>query len=545
MINAGWSSMWLKPLLQTMIFAGLLSIAFLEQDYFYFAWVAFVPMLFALENASLLKTYLLGLIAGIVAYTSGMYWIVDFIQISKGFEFPKSLGLALIYWVYCGHLMAFMFLLFKWIKCKTNIHEFIIFPIVVVTFTSAYPMLFAMRLGDSQTSFLIALQAIEFVGVHGLDAIVALVNIVIFRLVRTWLFSRKTSLRLSIGAQLMAFSVIALWFGYGVIQLSSWSKQIAQWDTVRIGIVQPNEIPRVGKRTLYPGYSMAYPPEMEMTERLSSLGAEIIVWPEAQAKEYLDNVNVKKAFQSHMKSMGSSLIFQDIKRIRDPMSGKIKNQFSAAMMLNEQGEQTGLYQKIKRIPFGEYLPLVSDDSAIKKGLKRFFGEFFVELSAGTEHHVFRHEKLNVVPMICYETTFPSFVATAVNSAVDDVDKSLATIMVALTNDGWFGSTHQPYEHIFPSILRSVENRLPLVHVANNGPSIVVMPSGNVIFTSDFQQAGGYIVDLPSSPTAQGSFFSRHPRLFDRSVYSAMTLMILLGLLTSWQSRTGSRKRREK
>lgn len=537
----GRSSTVFKPLLQALLFSGLLSIAFLEREYFYFAWVAFVPMLFALENASLLKTYLLGLVAGIFGYTNGMYWIVDFIQISKGFELSKSIGLASIYWIYCGHLMAFMFLLFNWIKRKTRIHEFIVFPIVVTTFTSAYPMLFAMRLGDTQTSFPIALQAIEFVGVHGLDALIALVNIVIFNLVRTVFCLKGSSCRVSKRAMLAAVSIIALWFSYGAIQFSSWNKKIAQWDTIKIGIVQPNEIPRVGKRTLYPGYSLAYPPEMEMTERLSSLGAEIIIWPEAQVKQYLDNANVRTAFQSQVKAMGSSLIFQDIKSIRDPISGKIETQFSAAMMLNDNGEQTGLYQKIKRIPFGEYLPLVSEGSVIKKWLKMFFGGFFIELSAGDKHEVFQHERLNLIPLICYETTFPSFVGQAVNAAAGNVDKSLATIMVAVTNDGWFGSTHQPYEHILPSILRAVENRLPLVHVANNGPSIVVMPNGKVVFISDFQQAGGYIVDLPNSSSAQGSFYSEHPQLFDGVIYSAIVLMILLSVFTSVTRRMRPRK----
>jgi apolipoprotein N-acyltransferase len=47
-----------------------------------------------------------------------------------------------------------------------------------------------------------------------------------------------------------------------------------------------------------------------------------------------------------------------------------------------------------------------------------------------------------------------------------------------------------------SILRAVENRLPFVHVMNNGPSVVVLPNGRVLFQSQFREAGGYLVDVP-------------------------------------------------
>lgn len=519
-----------KSIMLVLIFSGFLSIVFLEPDYYLFAWFGFVPMLFAIENASLFKTYCLGLLAGVFTFSSGMYWIVDFMQISKGFELPKSLGLAALYWFYCGHLLAFLFLVFQWLRRRTGFNELVIFPVVVTTFTSAFPMLFPMRLGDSQTGFHIALQAIEFVGVQGLDAMIALVNIVIFACLRKVLRANPAVENVSKTSLIIALVLVFLWFGYGVREYSWWNAEVAQWRTTKVGIVQPNEIPRIGKRIHYPGYSVAYPPEMEMTERLSSLGASIVVWPEAQSKQYLDDHKVSAAFSAQIEKMGSSLIFQDVKRNRNPLNAKTESQFSAAIMLSDQGEQIGFYQKIKLIPFGEYLPLVTEGSVVKTWLKIFFGEFFVELSPGNKHKTFIHSQLNIIPLICYETTFPHFVAEAVNITSSLTNTLNGTVLVALTNDGWFGSTHQPYQHIMPSILRAVENRLPLIHVANNGPSIVVTPSGKLIFVSDFQRAGGYIVDVPTSSVAQGSFYSKHPRLFDNIVYGLFCLMLLFSLI---------------
>ena len=106
------------------------------------------------------------------------------------------------------------------------------------------------------------------------------------------------------------------------------------------------------------------------------------------------------------------------------------------------------------------------------------------------------------------------------------------MLVGLSSDGWFGSTLQPYQHINSSILRAVENRLPFVHVLNNGPSIVAMPNGEVIFTTDANQAGGYIVDVPYHRNTQGSFFSHYPNLFINTVYF---VLFMIGLFSFCQA----------
>ena len=142
---------------------------------------------------------------------------------------------------------------------------------------------------------------------------------------------------------------------------------------------------------------------------------------------------------------------------------------------------------------------------------------------------------NIIPLICYETMFPTFVGKAVSEAL--TNDQTGGLLVGLSSDGWFGLTHQPYQHVNNSILRAVENRLPLVHVLNNGPSIVVMPNGNVIFTTDAHQTGGFIVDVPYGEKSRGSFFSHHPLLFIYTVYGLMSLICLCSFLTVGQDNT--------
>jgi apolipoprotein N-acyltransferase len=519
----------LQQLLLVLLFSGLLSIAFLDAERFYLTWFAFVPLLFAIDKATLLRTYLLGVFAGLTLFISGTYWIADFINIAKGSSENANLWLAFVYWLYCAQLIALLLLLLNWLRKHTRINDLFLFPVVVVTFTSAYPMLFPMRLGESQINFYSALQATEFFGVHSLDAIIALSNIMFFRVLFVFFSNNAKSHSQSKWAWSIALLLITLWFSYGLASYNKWEKAIASWETLKVGLVQPNEVPKVGHRKPYAGYSLSYPPEIEMTERLTSIGAEIVIWPEAYPKNYLDNSKVRAAYQKNVGRLDLTLIFQDLHTIVNPISGESLSRYNSAIMLNNNGEQVGLYNKIKRIPFGEYIPILNEGSLLSNIIEKFLGKFLNKYSAGESHQLFKHAKLNIIPLICYETTFPNFVARAVSETVNQSEPSKGTLLLGLSNDGWFGSTHQPYQHVMASVLRSVENRLPLIHVANNGPSIVVAPHGRVIFTTDFQKAGGYIVDVPHSNMAQGSFYSRHPSLFTNLIYAVLFFMLLRGV----------------
>ncbi len=50
----------------------------------------------------------------------------------------------------------------------------------------------------------------------------------------------------------------------------------------------------------------------------------------------------------------------------------------------------------------------------------------------------------------------------------------------LTNDGWFGRTAEPIQHNLATVLRAVENRVPIVVSSNSGPSHIIDPYGRVI-----------------------------------------------------------------
>ena len=516
-----------QSLLLAMLSGSILALGFLNHDFFYCAWFGLVPLLLAVENKSLVHSYFIGLVAGLTLFVTGAYWILDFIDISKDYGVQTGFFLAGIYWLYSAQSIALAILIFKWLSQHTKITSLILLPVVFVFISSTFPMLFPMRLADTQVNFNIALQGIEFAGASGLDAIIILSNIIIYRMLGFVFSSYAKTQHTPMYHLLCAIIIVVIWFYYGFIAQSYWQTAIKKWDTFKVGLIQMNETPKLGDRVQYPGYSMAYPPEMDMTERLNSAGAELIIWPEAQSKGYLDDPSVQLAYQQSLSRLNSHLLFQDMQHISDPITGDRLHQYNSAILINNEGQQVDRYEKMKRIPFGEYIPFLKSDSPVSLWVESLFGEFTSGLSQGQVHKTFNHPKVNLIPLICYETTFPEFVATAVNKTSAKRHINTGTMLIGLSNDGWFGSSHLPYQHIMPSVLRAIENRLPLVHVANNGPSIVVTPDGNVIFTSDFQKAAGYVVDVPYSNTTQGSFYSQHPSLFTNTIIILFAFILML------------------
>ena len=484
-------------------------------------WFAFVPLLWAVNSSGLFLSYCKGLIAGLVFYLVAALWIVDFIRIYKGYEDNLVWLLATVFFIYCAQLPALLCLLYRYLDKKLLIHPYVLFPSLVVVFYGCYPMLFSTQLGESQSHFLAAIQAIAWTGVSGLDFMIGLSNILIYR---TLIFLNKDKIesvavyRSEIMARVFSLLLFCMWFGYGLYASQQWREEVAAWPTRNIGFVQPNETPSVNVPPPAAGYSRAYPPEMEVSEQMAVAQAlDIIIWPETRYKGYFAAPHVQAAFKHHIETMAVPIIFQDLERVQE--QGK-ERKYNSAGFINHEGNLDNSYQKIKRVAFGEYAPFVDYSSALKKWLKATLGDFYIDMSKGRGPTTFTTNGLTIVPLICYEVMFSRFVAVA-----SDYDPE-GKLLVALSNNGWFGETRQPYQHLNASVLRAVENRLPMVHVVNNGPSAVISPSGRILFQTEYHQGGGFVAAVPYPEEKPFSFYRCFPDTFIGGLVALLASILL-------------------
>lgn len=500
----------------------LLGLPNLYPPLFPLAWFAFVPLLLALESAGPGRSYLLGLLMGLVVWLLSSYWVVEFVTLSRGWAQPWSTLAALLFWLYAAQLFALIAVLGRWLRYHAPVPLLLWFPVLVVSVVALFPMLFNARLGEWQVAFPVALQGADITGAYGIDLMMALSSALAYHLLRRqWSGAQRWAMP-------VAATVLVGWFGYGAVALQQWDARLASWETRPVGLVQPDDAVSIEIPLPPPGYTRASPREMEMTARLAAAGAELVIWPEARYKGYFHEPHVRDAYRERIAELGIALLFHDLEL--EDVDGT-RRYYNAAALLSGDGELTAHYRKIKRMAFGEYTPVFSQVPLLRELFAGFFGDFTTELTPGESLVSAKAAGMRLVPRICYESTYPAFIADSIR------DSPAGAVLVVLSQNGWFGRTHQPFQHLRTSSLRAVENRVPMIHAINNGPSAVIAPSGRVVHQTLPFGRSETVVHMPHDPSSGGSFYSRHPRLFPYTVHALLVLILGAALIRRFRPRT--------
>ena len=140
------------------------------------------------------------------------------------------------------------------------------------------------------------------------------------------------------------------------------------------------------------------------------------------------------------------------------------------------------------MPFGEYLPLQRLLEAIGlQQLTRLRGGFDIGVTPRPLLHV--PGLPAAAPLICYEAIFP-------HAVVQGPERP--ALMLNVTNDGWFGNTTGPRQHLHQARVRAVEEGLPLMRAANNGISASIDAHGRILARLDLDVRGAIDVALPAA-----------------------------------------------
>lgn len=487
---------------------ALFAVPTLFPSYYLLGWLTFVPFLLGLQRCrSTWQAYAFGVLSGYLAFGLSTYWMAEFIRNFRGYSFVHSVSLASLYWFYCAQMFAIIAVLTHYGRRGNAVLW--VFPVVLTLVFAFYPVLFPWQIGNAQSEFLVAIQATDITGVSGLDFVLGIVAVLIAQAMigRKIFFARSA---------LVAYALVAVWFSYGVFSLAHWDRAVTTWETLKVGLVQPDEAPTIGIPDPRPGFSLGYPMEMDLTEQLVAAGAELVIWPELRDKRYDTHPFVQAAYQRQVANLASPLLLQTFEE-EDSEHGLIN--FNTAVLIDERGNENGKYRKVKRIALAEYLPLFDDSPTVTSWVRQSLGEFFGNYSAGSEPKSFDIGKASIEPFICYEVLFPHFVAASAHAAGGD-------IFTTQSNNGWFGDTRAPYPHMSASILRSVENRRPLVHLMNNGLGGVSLPSGRTLLRTAHSEIAGYLLDVPYRKNGVSTFYSRFPYWFVAVLGLALVLMLV-------------------
>lgn len=193
--------------------------------------------------------------------------------------------------------------------------------------------------------------------------------------------------------------------------------------------------------------------------------------------------------------------------------------FNSVQIVASGGAILESADKVHLVPFGEYLPFRKWFDQI--GLRQFVhipGGF----DAGQRRKALRAPGLpDIAPLVCYEAIFPGEVTPEGSAARPG-------LLLNVTNDGWFGRTPGPYQHLAQARLRAIEEGLPLVRAANTGVSAVVDPYGRIL--AQLPLGVDAVLDAPLPQRIEPTVFARWPWISPLVLCgAALMLGFLLGL----------------
>ncbi len=350
-------------------------------------------------------------------------------------------------------------------------------------------------------------QSASLIGLHGLD----LVAIVIFAAPATLVDDPSRGWRRPFLG--VAIALLALMAFGGALRLSTHTTSFVPGTALRI--VQPN-LPQDAKFRPENGEAILAH-YLELSDRATGpahtgvVDATHIFWPESAFPFVV--TRKPKALAAIARGLKGRLLITGAARAEES-TGRTKL-FNAIDVLD--GDRlVAAYDKIHLVPFGEYLPLDS--------LLRPFGVHHLvpgiwDVGAGPRR-LSTPGLPPIAPLICYEAIFPG-------QAVDG-RAPRPEWMLNVTNDGWFGKTSGPYQHFAQARLRTVEEGLPLVRVANTGISAIVDPYGRVLQSLPLGVEG--VLDGALPEPASPTFFSRYGGFVFPVLWGALLCGALYGRL---------------
>ncbi|MEE9543933.1 MAG: apolipoprotein N-acyltransferase [Thermodesulfobacteriota bacterium] len=512
------------PIILAALSALLLGVSFAPVSISLFSWVSLVPLFWALDRVSrtsggadLKKSFLIGWIFGFVFFLITVYWVFYSMYFHGGVPFVVSILIMLLL-VSCLALYHGVFAL-AYVVSSSFGPVFRLFLIASAWVALEYlrGVLFTgfpwALVGYTQARSEIVIQIADLFGVFGISFLIVAVNFAVYSF-----FNSKTSqAKRHWAPAVVALVLLTSTLAYGFINYSSYAGRVREWKSTRVAIAQ-GDIEQ----------SIKWKPEnrletIEIYSELSLRGAEdgagLIIWPESAMPFYLayeeeSSSLVRKAARETGSYILTGSPHYEIVRPGKPIEsdnttgegiGELDpfgsdDFFNSAFLIDRSGEFTGRYDKVKLVPFGEYVPIRKVLFFIDK-----LTEGFADFVSGPGHMPKDMDGTKIGVLICFESIFPGIARDSLRLG--------ASFLVIITNDGWFGPTSAAYQHFEMAILRAVEGRVYVLRAANRGISGVIDPLGRIVAETGLFTRELITADIGLRDAQVHTFYTRYGHNF--------------------------------
>lgn len=449
-----------------------------------FIFPALLGLAYLCYNISLKKDWKEAIISGFIFgfghFLSGMYWISIGVTVyieDFWWAIPLALvGLPLLLACFIASASSL-----SWYFRSSNLYPFI-FSLSWIFFEWLRSWLFTglpwNLIGYSIGFSEVLMQLASLVGVLGVSFCLLYIATSPYYFFKKQYMQAYSSIIVS--SVLMIASI-----GFGIINLKN---HPTRFSDLTVRVVQPS-IPQSSKWDIKEFWENF---NLQIDLSLGLAPVHLIIWSEAAMTLPYHYPIIKKNLEAMLEKTGAILITGGV--TDNNKKNKELELYSSMYALDKEMLPLFNYHKSHLVPFGEYMPL-GHILPLKK-----LTHGYIDYTEG-KHDLVRLDnfKLIIKPLICYETIFPEEVRTSNKNA---------DLFINITNDAWYGRSSGPYQHFYISLLRAVENGLPLIRVANNGISAVIDANGRIIKKLNLNERGFFDQTVPlklENPTIYSRF----------------------------------------
>ncbi|MFZ0633984.1 MAG: apolipoprotein N-acyltransferase [Candidatus Acidiferrales bacterium] len=422
------------------------------------AWGAIALLILASVGAGISEAPLYGFLHGLVFYPTCLPWI-DVVMRQYGNVDPlDAAGILALIGIAGGIILMIFSTSLALVSRRSKPAAFALAPFLWVTLEFARTHLpiigFPWNLtGYAASGNLAFLQLTPLTGIFGLSFVIAAFNAVLAWAI--WTRTRR-SIQIVCGA---AAALLLIAFAGPHFVPSQTPRYVAH--LVQTNFPQSEHYPE--------NWMQLHSGELDELANISVDAARkmpgLIVWPEVPAPFSFQDLKFVQRVQKIARDSGQYFLFGvEDWRLDANRQWDVSN---SAVLLNPAGERVFTYDKIHMVPFGEYVPL-------RRWIK-FAGRLTADIAdftPGTEYRVGQLPGGRFGTFICYEAIFPGEIR---NFAANG-----AGLLINISNDGWFGRSAAPAQHLMMSRVRAVESRRWMLRATNNGYTVAVDPYGRIV-----------------------------------------------------------------
>ncbi|MEZ4451500.1 MAG: apolipoprotein N-acyltransferase [Nannocystaceae bacterium] len=463
-----------------------------------FGWV---PWLWLIDGRSPRSSFWFGWLAGTLTVFWGFIWISALLTRFAGFSDVPALFLHLLFSAFQGLQWAIPALIIAKIQRRTGRDVLWIGPLAWVAGEALLPHVFPSYLALMWCWQPLWLQTAEIGGVCTVGLMMLLINSGLYLTIKGWVSARRIDRRaLAVFAAALLGTPI-----YGAIRMAQVDAVIAESPKLKIGVVQGN----FGiTQWAHPRYKQVILGKLQRkSAELERQGAELLLWGETAYpfSRAIGRHDARDLPTSHPRRVRRGfqvpLIFGMVTADTSPETGS-PYPWNTALVLHRDDTIGDLYDKNYPLAFGEYIPLVDPAWYLKMVPAASY------INPGTEPKALAAAGYHFGPLICYEDILPRFARDIAGEGIN--------AFVNLTNDSWFGKTKEQYQHLGLAILRTIENRRPLLRAVNAGVSAYVDPNGRLLQQTEVTDPDvdglgepvGFVAEVPMVDQGYRTIYSR-------------------------------------